>query len=324
MPLNHSHNHAQDELNAAFRAVGKKLSNWDRWGAADRVGTLNHITSARLVAAGKLLKQGKLFDLGIPVNSSGPQLGGIRVNPIHLMSVTPVDMEANYAKLIASDDYIIMPLQSVTQWDGLGHCGYDNLFYNAIPGKSVTTARGSSELSIDQIAAKGIAGRGVLLDIAALKGVPNLPAGEAITPADLEAAERRQGVKVMPGDILLVRTGWIRRFLVDNSAVGYWNGEPGLTYNCCEWLHEREVAVIASDNWGVEVMQPDIKDLMNVAMPFHAIAIRDMGMTLGEIFDLEALSKDCADDGVWEFFFSAPPLKVTGGVGSPITPLAIK
>jgi kynurenine formamidase len=310
------------ELAAPFRELGAKLSNWGRWGDDDRIGTLNFITPGHLVAAAALIRTGKLFDLGIPVNSKGIQIGlGGRINPVHLMSVTSLDMRGREDGLFVADDFIFMPLQSVTQWDGLGHVGYDGLLYNNIPSDTVTTMNGSEVLSIDQIAAKGIAGRGVLLDIAALRGVDIMPAGDAITIADLEEAERRQGVQVGSGDILLVRTGWLRHFLIHNSAATYWNGNPGLHYSCTQWLYDREVAVVASDNWTVEVLQPDAPDL---SLPLHSIAIRDMGMTLGEIFDLDALAKDCTDDGVWEFFFTAPPLKVTGGVGAAITPLAIK
>jgi kynurenine formamidase len=314
----HDHNH---ELTEPFRALGQKLSNWGRWGKDDRIGTLNHITTQDLVDAGKLIRTGKLFDLGIPVNAQGIQMGGVRINPVHLMSITPLDLKGREDGLIVADDYIFMALQSVTQWDGLGHVGYDDLLYNGVPASSITTMGGSQVLSIDQIAAKGIAGRGVLLDIAALKNVASLASGALITVADLEAAEARQDIRVRRGDILLVRTGWIQRFLVDRSPAAYWNGNPGLHYSCVAWLHEREVAAIASDNWCVEAVAPDQADM---TLPFHSIAIRDMGMTLGEIFDLENLARDCAVDNVWEFFFTAPPLKVTGGVGAAITPLAIK
>ncbi|MFL6603445.1 MAG: cyclase family protein [Steroidobacteraceae bacterium] len=314
----HVHN---ADLPADFRALGRKLSNWGRWGPDDRLGTLNFITAERLVAAGRAIRTGKLFDLGIPVSSQGIQLGVVRTNPVHLMSITPLDLKGRPDGLSVADDYIFMPLQSVTQWDGLGHVGYDGLLYNNIPTDSITTMGGSTVLSIDQIAAKGVAGRGVLLDLARLRGVDRLEVSDVIMPRDLEVAEARQNVRVGSGDILIFRTGWIRHFLVDGSAAAYWNGNPGLHHSCAEWLSEREVAATASDNWMVELAPANTQDF---PLPFHSIVIRDMGMTLGEIFDLEKLAQDCAADGVWDFFFSAPPLKVTGGVGAAITPLAIK
>ncbi len=301
-----------------FREIGKRLSNWERWGSEDRLGTLNHITPERLVEAVRLVRAGKLFDLGIPISSNGIQPpGGARANPVHLMSITALDKLDPDS--VYTDDYIFMPLQSVTQWDGLGHTGYDGKFYNGVPVESVNTTAGSTVISIHQIAAKGVVGRGVLLDIAALKGVDRLNAGYSIEPAELEAAEAKQGVEVRPGDILLIRTGWIRHFLVDKAPAAFWHGEPGIGLACAEWLHAREVAAICSDNGALEVIDPAHPDL-----PLHRVLIRDMGMTLGEIFDLEALAQDCAADNVWEFLFMAPPLKVIGGVGTPITPLAIK
>jgi kynurenine formamidase len=208
----------------------------------------------------------------------------------------------------------------VTQWDGLGHVGYDGLLYNNVSVDSISTIAGSSTLSIDQIAKRGIVGRGVLLDIARLDGVDRLTVDYAITPDDLDAAEAKQGVKAGPGDIVLVRTGWLRNFTVDGSIEGYWNGSPGLTFECAEWLHKRDIAAIASDNWGVEIVPQNVTEL---PVPFHCVAIRDMGMTLGEIFVLDELGDACERSGRWSFFFTAPPLLVVGGVGSPITPLAI-
>lgn len=305
----------------AFRDFGKTISNWGRWGADDRLGTLNHITDDRRAAAGAEVKSGRVVNLGLPISSNGIQIGmGGRINPVHLMSLTHLDLRGREDGLICADDFIFMPLQSVTQWDGLGHVGYDGHLYNGVTADTLTTAAGSTVLSIDQIAEKGVAGRGVLLDIARLKGVDRLEAGFEITPEDLEAAEAKQGVKVGPGDILLFRTGWLRTFTVDGDARAYWNGEPGLSLACAQWLYDREVAAIASDNWSIEVMQPNATDY---SLPFHCVAIRDLGMTLGEIFVLDELGDACEAAGRWSFLFAAPPLLVTGGVGSPITPLAI-
>jgi kynurenine formamidase len=236
------------------------------------------------------------------------------------MQLTPLDLRDDPDHVCISDDYITMPLQSVTQWDGLGHVGYDDRLYNDVPASSITTLGGSPRLSIHRIAEKGVVGRGVLLDIAALQDVERLEAGFRITPEMLEAAEARQGVQVGAGDILLVRTGWIRHFTVERQPEPFWKGEPGIALECAEWLHKREVAAIASDNWGVEASPAD----RSGGLPCHSVLIRDMGMTLGEIFDLDVLAADCAADGVWDFFFTAPPLKVVNGVGTPITPLAIK
>ena len=301
-----------------FRAVGRRLSNWGRWGPDDERGTVNLITPERLVAAAGLVRRGAVFDLGIPFDGNGPQPGGGRINPIHLMSQTG-DTQVFPGGFKYADDYIFMPLQGATQWDALAHVYYDDQIYNGYPARDVSVV-GAAHDSIDKMA-KGIAGRGVLLDIARLKGVEWMQAGEVITPADLEAAEARQGVQVGSGDILVFRTGWRRKFLREANAAEFMAGEPGLGQDCAQWLHEREVAAVCSDNWAIEVLPGEDPDAI---LQVHMILIRDMGMTLGEILDLEELSADCEADGVWEFFFCAPPLKVTAGVGSPINPLAIK
>lgn len=301
-----------------FRAIGQRLRNWGKWGPDDEKGTTNFITPERLVAAGKLIKTGKVFDLGIPMDGNGPQPGGGRINPVHLMS------ETGQGQLFPggfryADDYIFMPLQGSSQWDSLAHVYYDDQLYNGFPASDIGL-HGAEHNSIDK-QAKGIAGRGVLLDLVALKGVEWLDLGYVITPADLEEAAARQNVQVLPGDILLFRTGWRRKFLAEQSPVAFMSGEPGLGMACCEWLHDKEVAVVASDNWAIEVLPGEFSDaVFNV----HMVLIRDMGMTLGEILDFEELAADCAADGIWEFFFCSPPLKVTKAVGSPINPLAIK
>ncbi len=300
------------------RELGQTLSNWGRWGTGDERGTTNLITPEALVAAAQLVRQGKVFDLGINFDSSGPQPGGVRNNPIHLMSATGVGQSFRGGFCYA-DDYVIMPLQCATQWDGLAHVFYDGQLYNGFPATDVTP-KGAAHVGIEK-QAKGITGRGVLLDIAALKDLKWLEPGYAITPADLDAAAEREGVTIRSGDIVLFRTGWRRFFLETGSASEYMKSEPGLGLACCEWLHRHEVAAVCSDNFGIEVQPPESAD---DSLPVHMVLIRDMGMTLGEIFDLEELAADCEADGVWEFLFSAPVLKVTGGVGSPINPLALK
>lgn len=301
-----------------FRDIGRQVSNWGRWGRDDERGTVNLITAECVVAASQLVRQGKIFDLGIPFDANGPQPGGGRINPVRLMSETGAGQEFPGAFHYA-DDYVFMPLQSASQWDGLAHVFYDDQLYNGFPTSDVGP-HGAKHCSIDKLA-KGIVGRGVLLDIARLRGLDWLEAGDVITPADLEAAAARQGVEIRSGDILLFRTGWRRKFTSDGDATSFMAGEPGLGLACCAWLHEKEVAVVASDNWAIEVLPGEVDTEL---LPVHMVLIRDMGMTLGEILDFEELAADCESDGVWEFLLTAPPIKFTAAVGSPINPLAIK
>ena len=300
-----------------YRALGQELSNWGRWGSDDQIGTLNLVRPEHIVAAAAQVHRGKVFQLSIPVGSDGPQVGvGGRVNPIHLMSMGPSDFDPH--GLQVADDWIIMPLQSGTQWDALSHVGYDDKLYNGFDARVVGARGGARKLAIDAFADR-IVGRGVLLDIARLRGVRWLEEGDAITPADLEEAERTQGVTVGEGDFLLVRTGWRLR-LLEQGREGWMGNEPGLGIDCARWLHARGMAAVGSDNWAIEVMPSETGDML----PLHCVLIRDMGMPLAEMLDLESLAEDSVADGVWSFMFVAPPLRISNAVGSPVTPIAVK
>lgn len=304
-----------------FKELGARLSNWGRWGVEDTLGTLNHIDAGALVRAAGLVRRGAVFDLALPIGPDGPpqRADSPRPNPTHAMLRTPG--EPWPGGMVGADDMVVLALQGSTQWDGLGHNGYDDSFYNDVPVTTVTAA-GSKVHSIDTIARKGIAGRGVLLDVAHHAGVDELPRGHVIAAANLDAAADAQGVRFHPGDVLLVRTGWLRQWTVHRDAQTLWSGQPGLGLDCATWLHERNISAVLMDNTGIEAMPTD--PAHGTAWPLHCILIRDLGMTLGEMADLEAIAADCHADGVWEFLFVSPPLKVQGAVGTPTTPLALK
>lgn len=302
-----------------FRTIGQRVSNWGRWGEADELGTLNLISPKHVVDAAGLIRRGEIFDLGIPIESTGPSGLPGRTNPIHLMSEAG-GVEQEYPGGIKwADDYIFMPTHSATQWDALAHVWYDDQLYNGFPASNVTE-RGARRCAIDAFA-KGVVGRGVLLDLARLFDVEWLEGGYVVTPDDFDRAAAQQEVEICSGDILLFRTGWRRKFLQERSATEWMASEPGIGVGATEWIHEKELSALCSDNWGIEVIPNEDPDVVN---PVHCLLLRDLGIPLGEIFDLEELGDDCARDGVYEFFFCAPPLKITGGVGSPINPLAIK
>jgi kynurenine formamidase len=301
------------------RTLARKVSNWGRWGREDELGTLNLVTPEVVRRASACVKRGDVFSLGLRFESGGPQTGSTgRTNPIHLMSAIDVGI-GEPEGFRYSDDFITMPLQCATQWDALAHVHYGGQLYNGHPISTLTTA-GASRNSIDKIG-RGVISRGVLFDLARLKGVDRLAPGLVVTPADLDAAEARSGTRLLPGDVLLLRTGHLAVFKKDGDRQGYMTREPGLGADCVEWLHARDVAAVAADTMAVEVIPFEDPKL---PLPFHMLAIRDMGLTLGEMFDLDELAEDCATDGVCEFLFCAPPLKVTGAVGSPLNPLAVK
>jgi kynurenine formamidase len=302
------------------RELGRKLSNWGRWGDADQRGTLNFITPEVVLRAKQSVRRGVVFSLGLPLAADGPQIGqGGRTNPLHYMSALHVGYGADPQGFRYNDDVVVLPLQCATQWDALSHVYYGGALYNGVPPDAVTSS-GASRNSIDSID-NGILSRGVLLDIARLEGVPRLPAGFPIQPEHLSRAAEEQGVRVEPGDVLLVRTGHITVFTRDGDREGYMRRMPGLTLACAEWLWEKQVAAVASDTNAVEVIPFEDP---TTPLPFHLVCIRDMGLTLGEMFDLEALAEDCAREGEWTCLLAAPVLKVRGGVGSPLNPLAVR
>ncbi|EGD54884.1 cyclase family protein [Gordonia neofelifaecis] len=301
-----------------IRELGKKVSNWGRWGPDDELGTTNLITPERVAAAAPLIRTGEVFDLGIPLDENGPQPGGYRINPVRLMSDTGQE-QLFPGGFKYADDYVFMPLQAASQYDSLAHVHYDGFLYNGHPDSGLTV-KGASRCGIDT-QAKGIAGRGVLLDVARFRGIDWLEGGTAIGAEELTDVAAAQEVDVRPGDIVLIRTGWRKKFVTDNDAVEFTSSEPGLALECATWLRDRDVAVVGSDNFGIEVFPGENPDAL---MELHMVLIRDMGMTLAEMLDLEELAHACAADGRYEFFYAGPPLKFTRGVGSPINPLAIR
>jgi kynurenine formamidase len=313
------------------RQLAERCSNWGRWGPNDQLGTLNHIQPGDVAAAAGLVRDGRVFSLAIPLDESGPQTGGFgRFNPIHLMirdgnaAVTGTVVRDFYGGrdrwIRGTDDLLILPLQSGTQWDALAHIIFEDRIYNGYNATSV----GSKGAIVNDIAnARDRAvGRGVLLDLPRSMGRPWLAPGEQIHAADLAACADAQGVAVGRGDIVLVRTGQIAQCRSSGSWGTYAGGPaPGLALDAAPWIFDREVAALATDTWGMEVLPNQTED---VFQPLHIVLIVHAGLLVGEIFDLEALADDCARDGRYEFLFSAPPLPITGGVGSPVNPLAIK
>ena len=308
-----------------IRETGERCRNWGRWGTDDERGTLNYITPEAIVEAARLVKRGAVFSLAIPFNARGPQINQPRrFNPIHRMMITGPDCTTGAITFPGgvgfSDDMVIMPLQCATQWDALSHCFEDGRMYNGYDANEVSS-RGAKRNGIDKIA-NGVVGRGVLLDIPRLKGVKWLEPGSAITAGDLDAALAAHHVTVRSGDALLVRTGHMT-LCKDRGGWGTYAGgdAPGLSFHTADWIHRRQIAAVATDTWGMEVRPNEIADSFQ---PLHQVCIPNMGLTIGEIFFLDDLADDCARDGVYEFFFVAPPLPITGAVGSPINPLAIK
>jgi kynurenine formamidase len=308
-----------------IREAGKKYSNWGKWGADDELGTLNYITPEMIVKATRLARRGAVFSLAIPFDATGPQINQPRrFNPIHRMILTGPDFTTGAVKRPGgvgfADDMVIMALQCATQWDALSHCFLDGKLYNGYDANLVSS-EGAKKNGIEKMA-RHVVGRGVLLDVARAKNVRWLEPGYAITTEDLDAAVRQQNVSVGTGDTLLVRTGQMAMCKARGGWGDYAGGDaPGLSFHTAGWLFDKQIAAIATDTWGMEVRPNEIP---NTYQPLHQVLIPHMGMLVGEIFALDELAEDCARDGVWEFLFVAPPLPITGAVGTPVNPFAIK
>ncbi|UPJ71872.1 cyclase family protein [Bradyrhizobium sp. 187] len=306
--------------------AAKKISNWGRWGDEDQIGTLNNVTSADIVGAAGLVRKGKVFSLGLslkePIQSG---LFGGRWNPIHTMLATGTDAAAGTQDeplpyLRYADDAINMPCQASTQWDALCHVFLDDKMYNGYDARLVDV-KGAKKLGIEHVRDKMV-GRGVLLDVARFKGVPSLDDGYAVTCADLDGCAEAQGVKIRKGDFVILRTGHQERCLSAGDWTGYAGGPaPGFAFETCFWLKNKDIAAICSDTWGCEVRPNETSE---ANQPWHWVVIPSIGISMGEIFYLKELAEDCAADRVYEFFFTAPPLHLPGGAGSPINPQAIK
>jgi kynurenine formamidase len=317
----------------AIAAAAKRCSNWGRWGADDVIGTLNFLDEAKRREGAALVRRGASFSLAQSFDTDGPQKGWRRrTNPVHTMTDTGTDAERGNQGfphgIGGADDVIAMPLQCSTQWDGLGHIFDHGHAWNGRRAGDVVTSEGDNTTGIETVAAL-IAGRGVLLDVGRVIGTDGeLPDGFAITTEHLEATIAAQGesAHVARGDLLLVRTGRLtraRRDIAEGRGWGDYAGgaAPGLSFTTADWLHGTEIAAIATDTWGFEVRPNEFDDAFQ---PLHQVAIPNMGLFLGEMWDLDALAADCAQDGVYDFWLTAAPIPVTGAVGSPVNPIAVK
>lgn len=303
----------------------ERYNNWGKWGDDDEAGTLNYIDDATRVEAAKLARTGKVISCALPFDQNGPQNGSFgRVNPLHFMLQDGGDValggQSDLARLRYADDAVYMPLQCGTQWDALAHIFYEDKMYNGY-GLEHVTSKGATKNSIDKVVDK-VVGRGILLDIPRYKGVPWLEPGEGVSGDDLAGCADAQGVEVRRGDIVLVRTGNIAMCRSNGDWGTYPGGDaPGLALSACDWVCGNEIAAVATDTWGMEVRPNETEEIFQ---PLHVVLLVNAGLMVGEIFDLDALADDCADDGVYEFYFVGAPLPFTGAVGSPLCPLALK
>ena len=300
---------------ANFRALYERLRGQARWGAADRRGALNHITPARVAAAAAEVRAGRTVTLAAPMASSAADNPEPGARHMKLLPGEPSDVPG----VSFAADQIVMNVHGDvdSHIDALCHVSYEGMLYNGVPS-GVVTSRGEAELSIDDAARDGIVGRGVLLDIARLRGVAWLEPGDHVTAAELAAAEEAQQVQVGPGDLLFVRLGHRRR----RHELGPWDvarSRAGLHPDAAEYLAERQVAVLGSDSNSDTA--PSVVD--GVAFPVHVLALNALGVHLLDYLQFDDLQNVCEAAGRWSFLCVIAPLRLLGATGSPVNPIAI-
>lgn len=304
--------------------------NWGRWGANDEIGGLNFLTSAEVLRGVRAVKQGKVFTLGIPLaRPQGDPLYPTRAQPIRTMAMDKGMYISGRAQPMAggleyADDVIVMYLQGSTQYDALGHVWHGDTIYNGYDAK--TTIGGLQKCSIQPIAEHGVIGRGVLLDAAGYRGKDSLDAGERITLEDMLDIAKKQNSPIEKHDIILIHTGWLKRYYDQGINGIFPNGqfnEPGLGYSpeLAKWFHEMEIPSVGSDTIATEQTNHEES---GTSLPLHMALLHYQGVIFNEIDWLYDLAQDCAKDKQYTFLFVGAPLKVVGGAGSPVNPVAIK
>jgi kynurenine formamidase len=294
----------------AFRELFDAVSNWGRWDN-DR-GALNHLTPERIAAAAALVRSGATITLAKPL----PTRRGVDVpEPAdHHMTMLPDDGRGlEFAKDYIGGDY---HNDGYSHVDAFCHVAFDGLLFGGAPESSVT-AEGARTGTIDLLG-NGLVGRGVLIDVPRVRGVPWVEPGEHVFREDLQEAERSEGVEVGVGDILLVRTGHARRL----AELGPWDtqrAKAGLHPSAASFLADRSVAALGSD--GNNDTAPSTTE--GVGFPMHVLALNAMGIHLFDYLWFEELARHCEQAQRWEFLFAAAPLRVTGATGSPVNPTAI-
>jgi kynurenine formamidase len=298
-----------------FEALRRQVRTWGRWGASSPRGALNHLTPDHVAGAAHLVRDGTTVSLGLPLST-------------HRSAATPVPAHHRMTELHDGDDasgglhlakdYVGLDYHSEghSHIDAFSHVAYDGALYDGAPASAVTP-EGAAAGAIDLLQ-DGLVGRGVLLDVPGVRGVRWLEPGDDVVIADLEAAERSQGVRVGTGDILLIRTGHPLRL----AELGPWDtggAKAGLDPRAAAFLAEREIAALGSD--GNNDTAPSTTE--GVAFPLHVLALNAMGVHLLDYLWFEDLLPRCRESGRWAFLFMAAPLRIAGGTGSPVNPIAV-
>jgi len=312
-----------------FRQLCSKFSNWGRWGDTDELGTLNLVTANSRRAAAQAVELGTVLSLALSLGDIPSDISGLR-RPIGLMLrdggdalIRDVNSEVGATGEVdrftpTSEDVWLLSSHSGTHWDALAHVFDLGMMYNGAPASLVTSA-GASRGAISAVASH-LVGRAVLLDLPNVMGLRHLPPGHAISGIDLDRAAVAHGVQIRHGDIVLVRTGWLKHCRAQ-SWRDYLGSSPGIGLEAIDWLWTNGVAAVATDTWGFEVIPSQLNLLYGAV---HIACLVHLGLTIGEMFVLDDLAENCMDDGRYEMLLTASALPMPGAVGSPTNPIVLR
>jgi kynurenine formamidase len=300
---------------AEFGSLFDAVRTWGRWGDQGERGALNHLTPERVAAAAHLVRLGVTITLSLRLAT---QARADCPTPAQHYMTMLTDVDIGSGSVRFTKDYVGVDYHNDghTHVDAFSHVAFEGRLYGGVPETEVTS-EGAQADAID-ILKDGLVGRGVLLDVPRVRGIPWLEPGEHVSTEDLEAAERREGVDVGPGDILLVRTGHAGR-LAELPPWDTRTAKAGLHPTTASFLSERSVAALGSD--GNNDTAPSTTE--GVEFPMHVLALNALGVHLLDYLQLEGLARRCEQEQRWEFLFVAAPLRITRGTGSPVNPIAI-
>jgi len=311
-------------MDEALRGAPK---NWGKWGEEDEVGALNYLTAEEVFRGVRHIKSGTVFTLQRLIGDpNGDPVWPGRTPAEKTMILDESSWDGDGAPqflggLHYADDKISAFLQGSTQYDALGHVWYGGQLWNGYDARS--TVGGLDKASVAPIAERGVVGRGILLDLARFRGKENLDKAETFTYEDLVACAEAQSVKIEKRDILIIRTNFLKLFF--DQGEKFYEGfcEPGLVYSpeLVQWFQDMEIPNLVTDTIANEVT---IDPNNGMALPLHCALMRNLGVALTEICDLEKLAAHCAEDSKYTFLDTAAPLKVNQASGSPVNPLVIK
>jgi kynurenine formamidase len=281
-----------------------------KWGATDERGSANHMKPQAVLNAVKLIKTGEVIEIGHVLNDKMPFFGTRRFD-VHAKR-TFMNQFSNMRG--SNEELVVSEIGQVgTQFDAFAHQTHLDSWYNCFKVDDHATRGGFNKLGVHNVGA--LIARGVLIDVAGYKGVDMLGDNYEITVEDLEGALKKQNVTLQPGDAVIINTGWGKLWAKDNAR--FVKSCPGIGVKAAEWLAAKDPLLLGSDNWPVEVSPNPDKQL---SLPVHQIALVVNGIHLLENLKLDELAAKQA----YEFAFIMQPLKVQGGSGSTVAPVAVR